>query len=47
MKTFSFVFDPEATTQNTLDLMQKSIESGVPYIEKDQVRHLQLKHSLK
>ncbi|MFZ4403600.1 MAG: hypothetical protein ACOYOK_05805 [Pseudobdellovibrionaceae bacterium] len=43
MKTFTFIYDPEATPKNTLALMKKAIKTGMPYIEKNQLRSPSLK----
>lgn len=43
MKTFTFIYDPGATPRNTLALMNHAIQTGTPYIEKDQMRSPSLK----
>lgn len=43
MKTFTFIFDPEASPKSTFNSFKKAIKTGVPHIEKDQVRSPSLK----
>lgn len=43
MKTFTFIYDPRSTPKNSLALMKKAIQSGVPHVEVDQMKSPSLK----
>lgn len=38
MKTFTFIFDPESGVKQSFSSLHSAIKTGVPHIEKDQMR---------